>query len=142
MFRVILQDSLKSHISNSAVRLLYGVARIATEAKILKTKTAKVNMEAADNVAAAPSLLHFLSERRRFQNRRKLADVFPTRLPASGLAQVHANSAQHPARAKPRRSALPPSKSQAPGVPILLLSVPLSVGALSDSWLFSDFQAA
>lgn len=54
---------------------------------------AKVNMEAADNTAAAPSLLHFLSERSRFQNQTKLADVFPTRLPVSGLTQVHANSA-------------------------------------------------
>lgn len=54
---------------------------------------AKVNVGAADNVAAAPSLLHLLSERSRFQNQTKLADVFPTRLPASGLTQVHANSA-------------------------------------------------
>lgn len=54
---------------------------------------AKVNVGTADNVAAAPSLLHLLSERSRFQNQTKLADVFPARLPASGLAQVHANSA-------------------------------------------------
>lgn len=58
-----------------------------------KKEMAEVNMGAADNVAAAPSLLHLLSERSRIQNQTKLVDVFPTRLPASGLTQVHANSA-------------------------------------------------